>query len=345
MTVHPDIDSTLPLLQKHRATRPHDTRTNGHPTSLTGKSSRHGSFNLFLSAIFYSSYSVLIRVTETTFAVPIGLTIYIRAVVHIIGAVLYFLFSYSPFEVLTWTLSRKETIFLLFRGLTGTMSMVLGYIGVRLIRIGDAVSVFFLSRIFTFILAGIFLSESITIRGLTTVFFSAAGTLLIAVGQNQDVDASTVSDTRILGLSLMVLGAFSASVSYTVIRTLGMSVSFMSLVLTFACCCLVISLFLNDFKAFPLAEILALRFDGLIATICLGLTTFIGQCFLSLGLQRCMAGPGILITNVEVPVVFLLGAVFLHEYPNFMSICGSALILSAAIVIGLEKINRQREEW
>lgn len=347
MTEHSShIDSTLPLLHKQHATHPHASPTPDQPAGPpTRSSSRLGTFYLFLCALFYSTHSILIRLAETTFAVPIGLTIYIRALIHILGALLYFAFSYTPSDLFTWTLTRKQSIFLLFRGLAGTISLLMLYIGVPMIRIGDAISVFFISPIFTFILAGIFLSESITIRGLIAVLLSAVGTLLIAVGQNQDVDGeSIVLTTRILGLSMMVLGAFFASLAYTVIRTLGMSVSFMSSVLSFACCCFVISLFYNDMNGFPWREIAALRIEGLVATISLGLASFIAQCFLNLGLQRCKAGPGILITNVEVPVVFLLGAVFLHEYPNAMSICGSALILSAAIVIGLEKMNRQREE-
>lgn len=85
---------------------------------------------------------------------------------------------------------------------------------------------------------------------------------------------------------------------------------------------------------------MALQRGGLLTAISTGLTSFIGQCLLNSGLQRCKAGPGILITNVEVPIVFLLGALFLQEKPPMITSCGSALILSAAIVIGFENINR-----
>lgn len=337
------IESTLPLLHKHRPGYPHGTPTHDDEHGIR-TSSRLGYFYLFLCAIFFGSHSVLIRVAETTFAVPLGLTIYIRALIHIIGAVLFFVFSYRPSELFTWTLPRKQTILLLFRGLSGTLSLLMFYTAVRMIDVGDAISVFFLNPIFTFLLAGLLLSETVTMQGVISIFLSAVGIILIAVGQNHDVEDSVMLTTRIIGLAIMVVGAFLASVAYTIIRTLGMSISFMSSVLTFACFCLVISVFLNDFKVFPLAEISALPVEGLIAAIIAGIASFIAQCFLNLGLQRCKAGPGMLITNVEVPVVFLLGAVFLHEYPNITSIGGSALIVSAAIVIGLEKINRQGVE-
>lgn len=343
MTNQPQIESTLPLLQKHRVGHPdgkpiHDDHQ-GKQTS-----SRLGQFYLLLCAIFFGFHSVLIRVAETTFAVPLGLTLYIRALIHVIGSIVFFVFSYRPSELFTWTLPRKQAILLLFRGLSGTLSLLMFYIAVKMINVGDAVSVFFLNPIFTFLLAGLFLSETVTMQGVIAIFLSAIGTILIAVGQNHDVEDSVMLTTRIIGLVIMAVCAFLASVAYTIIRTLGMSICFMSSVLTFACFCFFISFFFNDFEVLPLAKITALPVEGLIAAIAAGITSFVAQCFLNLGLQRCKAGPGMLINNVEVPIVFLLGAVFLHEYPNAISICGSALIVSAAIVIGLEKINRHGGE-
>lgn len=340
------LEPTLPLLHKHCAVvepdvvNPTADENNTNPSS----SERLGYLFMFIGAFAFAVHSVLIRVAESYYAVPSRLTLYIRGSIHTVCATLYFMFAYSPSELLTWTLPRKQAILLFFRGLSGTVGLMLFYTGVNMVQVGDAISVFFLNPIFVFLLAGLFLSETVTMQGVIAILLSTVGTTLIGVGQHHEAESNLVLTTRIIGLVMIVGGAFMGAVAYTIIRGLGMSVSFMSSVLTFGMFCFVAAFFLNDFKLFPLDELSALRRGGVAAAAGAGFISFIAQCGLNLGLQRCKAGPGVLITNVEVPIVFTLGAIFLHEYPSMLSICGSTLIVSAAVVIGFGKINRRDEE-
>lgn len=214
------------------------------------------------------------------------------------------------------------------------------YIGVNMVQVGDAISIFFLNPMFTFILAALFLSENVTLQGVIAIVLSAIGTMLIGLGQNSEAGDTLVLTSRLIGLAMIILGAFMGALAYIIIRGLGMSTSFMSSILSYGFFCFVGAVFLNNFKVFPLAQLSALQHEGLVAAVAAGLISFIAQCGLSLGLQRCKAGPGVLITNVEVPIVFALGALFLNGYPGVMTICGSALIVNAAIVIGFGKISR-----
>lgn len=340
MTGLNQLDPTLSLLQKHNAVRTdveNVTDEHGHdPRPSEGL----GYLFMFIGAFAFAVHTVLIRIAESSYKVPLLSIIYIRGLIHTLCSIFYFILSFAPAELVTWTLTQKQTVLLLLRGLSSAVGIMVFYTGINMVQVGDAISIYFLNPMFTFTLAALFLSEKVTLQGVISIVLSAIGTMLVALGQNSGAKDTLGLTTRLIGLIMIILGAFMGAVAYTIIRGLGMSTNFMLSILSYGSFCFVGAVFLNEFKVFPLDQLSALQRGGLVAAVAAGLISFIAQCGLSLGLQRCKAGPGVLITNVEVPIVFTLGALFLHEYPDVMTICGSSFIVSAAIVIGFGKISR-----
>lgn len=61
------------------------------------------------------------------------------------------------------------------------------------------------------------------------------------------------------------------------------------------------------------------------------------QCMLNKGLQYCHAGPGVLVRNLEVPMAYVLGMLFLNETPTLLRAFGSFLVVCAAVIIGMRQ--------
>lgn len=78
--------------------------------------------------------------------------------------------------------------------------------------------------------------------------------------------------------------------------------------------------------------------SGLAMLVLSSLFGFVGQCLINRGLQLCQAGHGSLIRNLDVPVAYLLGLVFLGERPSWYSFAGSFLVVGSALMIGIRQM-------
>lgn len=200
-------EPTWPLIHNHRGAQPDGTPLYNSDHSKHA-SVRLGYFLFFLASIAFACNSVLVRVSESRFAVPSVMILFLRGLTHTTFAILYFVFSYSPADLFKWRLSRHQTILLFFRGVAGTFSLLSFFTSVKMVHVGDAISVFFLHPIFVFILASIFLSEAVTFKGVVAIVLSSAGTVLIAFGQQNDTDDSLILTTELSGWSLCLSALF-----------------------------------------------------------------------------------------------------------------------------------------
>lgn len=232
---------------------------------------------MFIGAFAFAVHTLLIRVAESSYEVPLLSIIYICGLIHTLCSTLYFIFSYGPSKLVTRTLTRKQTVLLLLRGLSSTFGIMVFYIGINMVQVGGAISIFFLNPMFTFILAALFLSEDVTLQGVIAIILSAIGTMLIGLGQNSEAGDTLELTTRLIGLTMIILGAFMGAVAYIIIRSLGMSISFMSSILSYGFFCFVGAVFLNHFKVFPLAELSALQKGGIVAAVAAGFISFIAR--------------------------------------------------------------------
>ncbi len=63
-----------------------------------------------------------------------------------------------------------------------------------------------------------------------------------------------------------------------------------------------------------------------------------GNCFLTKGIQYCRAGTGTLMRNIDVPISWIFGVVFLNEVPHVMSLVGSSLVISGTLLVGTKTL-------
>jgi drug/metabolite transporter (DMT)-like permease len=76
-----------------------------------------------------------------------------------------------------------------------------------------------------------------------------------------------------------------------------------------------------------------------LAVIGSGVTTFLGQLFLTRGFQLEKAGIASVMRYLDVVFVFIWDACLLREKINYWSVVGAAIICSSAIIIALRKAH------
>lgn len=330
-----DDKLTLPTHQSH-VTPEHDS----HNQETLGY------LFMLVSAACFSIHDICIRLSETHYDVSYSVNLLIRGIIHLVFSTAYFAYiSTSLSNLFSTTLTRRQLTLLNVRGLVGTLSLLAFYYSVSFIQVGAANAIFFLVPIFTLLLSRAFLSEPIGTSDTLAVILSALGAILIAYSQQQDEDEQIYSVTMTtIGCILMAFGAFLASISYTIIRHLGMSVSFMSSVFALATGCVVASVILDAVPALVTLVQDHRQTGGLVACVGAGFVSFVAQVGLNLGLQRARAGPAVLMANMEVPITFVLAFLFLQEMPSFLTQVGACSIIAACLIVGYVQIrNRQNQ--
>jgi len=125
------------------------------------------------------------------------------------------------------------------------------------------------------------------------------------------------------------------SAAYVTIRSLGTGIHFMQSVLSHGLGTIVVGVLMGG--AMSPSQLLAHK-EGTLHIIISSLFAFAGQCCMNKGLQLCRAGPGLLIRNLDVPVAYILGLLFLGETVSLLGIIGSFLVFFSAVMIGVRKI-------
>lgn len=297
-----------------------------------------GYLYMLFAACCFSIHAFCIRLSESTYSVPFTVNLLSRGLIHVTGSCIYFIATTRPLSTLFDSpLSRRQLLLLALRGFVGTVALLTFYLSIGLLPIGSAISVFFLNTVFTAMMSRIFLNETVQTTDLLAIALSAVGTSLIAFTQGSDGSSLTL-----LGVALIAVAALLASFAYTIIRHLGMTINFMSSVLAFSSFCVLASIPLRAPQA--LYEMLSNpeHRNALLPVGSAGLISFVAQCALNLGLQRARAGPAVLITNIEVPITFLLGYLFLGEKPGWLTALGSLCIVGATLTIGIMKLPQFR---
>ena len=285
------------------------------------------------SCFGFSIMSLFFHIAETTFDFSARYTIFIRSVIHTTLAGLY-IASYLNIRETFISLTRRQQTLLVFRGFTGAFGVLAGTLSLKYLPMGDAVSLFFSSSVITLILSNLVLSESITVLDCIAAIVSFGGVLLIS-RPDGDLVSHASTTHRLIGSICAISAAFLASAAYVTIRSLGASLHYMLNVIALAVATLIISIPMGGFT--PPEAIIHNKWGSFYAIVgsLAGLT---GQICLTKGLQHCNAGPGLLIRNLDIPLAYVLGMVFLGEKPTPVRLLGSTMVLCTAIMIGVRKI-------
>lgn len=293
---------------------------------------------MLLTAVSFSISNLFIHHAQTVSEFPASSTLFVRSIVHLVLCLAYVLpFSNVRREV--FSVAGRQIAMIAVRGICGAFCIISLYNALALIPVGDSTAIFFLCPAFTMILSHFTLREHVHIVDMATVLLAVIGAFLIT-----RPDASDVSSTatlvvpfanRILGSALACLAAFLAATAYTIIRSLGTTFHFMTSIFSLAVCSCIVSVFFGG--AISPAQLQNYGWDGT-AIVIGSLLTFVAQVTVTTGLQRCRAGPGVLINTAEVPFSYILGLLFLHEAVSSKRIIGASMIVVAVLSIGVRQI-------
>lgn len=293
---------------------------------------------MLLTAVSFGMGNLFIHHAQTTSNFPASSTLFVRSVVHIVFCLICVL-PFRQTRRAVFSMTGRQLAMLAVRGVSGACCLISLYNSLTLIPVGDTTAIFFLSPAFTMILSHFLLGEHVTSVDVGAILLAVAGAFLITRPNSSDVSPTATLvvpfANRLLGSALATLAAFLGATSYTIIRSLGTSFHFITSVFSLAVCSCIASIYFGG--AISLTRLQDYGWDGA-AIVLSSLLAFLAQVTITTGLQRCRAGPGVLVNTVEVPFSYILGVLFLHEAVSPMRIFGACMIVSAVLSIGVKQI-------
>ncbi|KAI8376641.1 hypothetical protein EDC96DRAFT_495297 [Choanephora cucurbitarum] len=314
-------------------TTPLLSERSGHERYYQKKREMTGLLYMTLSALGFSTMSLLVKLSGSNF--PSFEMVFARSVVQ------------TFFGVLGCLLLKKHPLgepgvrgWLFVRGLAGTIGLSLFFYSITQLPLADATVVFFLGPSLTAILAALVLGEAFTLFDGICSAVCMVGVILVSKphflfgGQNDTTD--DVSEwKRLFAVFCAFLGAVMSAVAYVTVRKIGRGAHFMVHVVYFG----LVSGIVSPFGMFLLQKpVMPHGLHQYIMLILIGLTAFVGQCFLNQGLQMAPAGPGTLMRMNDVVFAFLFGILILNEYPDAYSVTGATLVVLMTSAMGIHKI-------
>lgn len=293
---------------------------------------------MLLTALSFGTSNLLIHHAQTVSKFPAASTLFVRSVTHIVLSLAYVL-PFRQTRKAVFSTTRRQTIMIAIRGICGAIAIISLYTALTLIPVGDSTAIFFLCPAFTMILSHFTLREHVNLPDLGAVALAVIGAFLITRPDASDLSPTAALvvpfENRILGSSLAALAAFLAATGYTIIRSLGTTFHFMTSIFSLSVCSCFVSICFGG--ALTPSTLQQYGWDG-VAILGGALLTFVAQVTVTTGLQRCRAGPGILINTLEVPYSYILGLVFLHEAISPLRITGACLVVLAVLSIGARQV-------
>jgi drug/metabolite transporter (DMT)-like permease len=232
-------------------------------------------------------------------------------------------------------LRNPEAGLLLLRGLIGLAALACLYYSVVHLPLAEATVIHFTNPVFTALIAALFLRESLHARELVLVLVAFAGVLLVARPAGLLAGTSTTLDP--LAVVSALGGALFAAAAYVLVRRLRRHDA-MVVVFYFAAVSVVVGLPLM------LPSFLWPRGWEWLLLAGVGLSTFLGQVFLTLGLQRERAGRATAMAYLQIVFASVWGLAFFAEVPRATTVAGAAVIVGATLLLASVRAQDERPE-
>lgn len=215
---------------------------------------------------------------------------------------------------------------LLWRGVFGFAALTCYYYSLARLPLAEATVIHYTNPMWTAVFAGVALSERMTRREVSFSVLSLAGVALMARpaalfgGQ-----ASALPGTPVI---VALVGAALSGAAYVTVRSLGRSehplvvVFWLALVSTFGSAPFV-----------ALEPVVPSGSEWLLLTA-IGVTTFVGQVLITMGLREERAGKAMGVAYLQVVFAATWGVVFLSEHPNAWTVTGAFLVLTGSWALG-----------
>jgi len=222
----------------------------------------------------------------------------------------------------------NQKTLLIFRSLSGVISMVLFFWGIHYISLGSAVTLRYVAPIFTFLLTVIFLKEKIKSIQWIFIFMAFTGVLLI-----KGFDSST----SFLGLGLVLLAAFFSSIVFLLISKIGNGdhplvivhyfMFFATIVGAIGSICFWIQPNVVDFSLL----------------LSLGIFGYFGQLYMTKAFQTHKAYMVAPFKYVEVLITLSFGCFFINEKYQVLHLIGVFLVILGLVLNTIYKFSKYNQ--
>ncbi len=267
-----------------------------------------------LSALFFSLMSLSVKAAGQR--LPTFELVFARAVV--VSAL-----ALADLARRRVAVSGRDAGWLTLRGLVGFVALTCFYWSVVRLPLAEATVIHFTNPVFTALIAAAFLGERLRRREL---LLAVAGLLGVVVMVRPASLLGGAAGLPLLPVASSLTAALLSSVAYVLVRRLRHHDA-MVVVLAFAG--------VSSLAALPLMLPSFVWPRGaewpLLGAV--GLTTFFGQLFLTLGLQRERAGRAMTVGYLQIVFATLWGALFFAALPGPSTLLGAAIVVGSTLLL------------
>jgi drug/metabolite transporter (DMT)-like permease len=273
---------------------------------------------MMLSTLSFALMNVAVKYL-TTF--PTLQMVFFRAIGSLVITFLYL----KKLGISQW---GNQKSLLILRGVVGVISMVLFFWGIHYISVGSAVTLRYVSPIFTGIIAVFFLKE--TIKPLQWAFFVMA---FLGVYLIKSFDATSSN----FGVFIVLLAAFFSALVYLVISKIGKREHPVVVVHYFMVTATIVGGLGCFFNWRPPG------FEELVFLLSLGVFGFFGQLFMTKAFQNAEAHQVAPFKYVEVILTLFFSVIVLDETYNLLHLLGTFLIVFSLLLNVWYKSKRTKK--
>lgn len=268
-----------------------------------------------LSALFFSLMSLWVKLAGRH--LPTMELVFARAVVVSALAALDLRRRRVP-------VAGPGTGMLLLRGVVGFAALSCFYYSVVHLPLAEATVIHFTNPVFTALIAAGFLGERLRPRELALAVVGLVG-VVIMVRPVGPLSAGA-PDLPVVAVGSSLTAALLSAVAYTLVRHLRHHDA-MLVVFSFAG--------LSSLAALPLMlpSFVWPRGAEWLVLLAVGLSTFGGQVFLTLGLQRERAGRATTVGYLQIVFATLWGALVFGQRPGLSTAVGAAVIVASTLLL------------
>jgi len=272
-----------------------------------------GVFYMALSALAFSVMAALVKLASPR--LPTGEIVLARAVMTL--AISYVMVKRA--ELSPWG-NRRGT--LIVRGLLGFVALGCYYVALARLSLADATTLHFTQPLITSLLAWWLLGERVGWAAAAAIACGLGGVVLVV---HPGVPLDSGADP--LGVVIALASAALSAVAYVTVRQLGKTEHPLVIVFYFPLVALPLAI---PWAAYDWVWPSALDWLLLIA---IGVTTQVGQVFLTRGLMIERAGRATSVGYLQICFALIWQLAIFGELPGLGTLLGAALIIGGTLVV------------
>lgn len=268
------------------------------------------------SALFFSWMSLLVKLAGER--IPTMEVVFVRSV--FLTASTYVLLRRQG---LAAGGNDRRTLF--WRGTIGVLPLSLFYFALPRIPLGDATALFYMSPIWTALIASVVLKE----RTVRLVFLGMGISLLgvVLIARPSFLFGGAIAEIDPVAVMAIVAASMLSGFVYVLVRKLRVSDAPYVIIFWHAWLAVVATL---PFVAMGWVWPTPVEWAYLAGV---GITTLVAQIFLTLGLHREAAGRAMSIGYLQVVFAFIWGVMVFGTIPDLWSLVGAAAIVGSVLLI------------